>query len=163
MSLHPGTACLTKSLRFCSVDSARRVKIILSDRVGPHARNFKVDASVFELGNIDAADDVRRLIQDRTSDLCVEARIPYRSQLEVQDTLVSLSEGVFLHASLAWANFYGGVTYWSSEVVRQRLQRVKAIPNDAVSYYCALLDRIPLIPQRGHGEHSLGFSVAGVR
>ena len=56
---------------------------------------------------------------------------------------MDLSEGVFLHASLTWANFHKDVVYWSSHVVEERLEAVKKISRDAVSYYCALLERIP--------------------
>ncbi|OCL11199.1 hypothetical protein AOQ84DRAFT_437835 [Glonium stellatum] len=91
-------------------DLGQRIKLLFSDRVSPKARHFSSKALSLEMearGNV--ADDVRRFISDQVENLCNEGTIDWRYQTQIEDTLSQLSEGNFLHASLACTNFRSGV------------------------------------------------------
>jgi ankyrin repeat protein len=125
-------------------DLSQKVKLVFSDRVHPNSRGLKHTSISFEMqSRTEIADDVRRFITTQVEDLCTNGTIPWRYQTQIEETFLELSEGNFLQASLAWANFSSGVSYWSPQVINNRLESVRKISKEATAYYCSLLERIP--------------------
>ena len=126
-----------------AMDLARRVHVVFSDRIAPHARSVEFPALACELGGDDAKHDVRRYLSGQCDRFTVGKRIPTSLHLSMKTTLFDVAQGNFLHATLAWANFQKGVSFWSIRLIEDRLERVRNISRDTVSYYCSLLEKIP--------------------
>jgi hypothetical protein len=125
-------------------DLGQRIKLLFSDRVNPKARHLKPKALLLEIETRnEVADDMRRFISTQVENLCSEGTIDWRYQTQIEDTLTQLSEGNFLHAYLTWTNFRSGVSYWSPQVIKNRLESVRGISKEVTAYYCAFLERIP--------------------
>jgi hypothetical protein len=125
-------------------DLSRKVKVTFSDRVSPHSRGFKAPSGLIEMqGRKEIHEDLRCFISAKLGDLCADGTIPWRQQAQIEETLLELSEDNFLQASLAWANFSTGVSYWSLEVIKRRLDAIRGISQEAAAYYCTLLSQIP--------------------
>jgi ankyrin repeat protein len=125
-------------------DLSYKVKLCFSDRVNPYSRRFKEADLLLELqSRTEINDDIRRFISAQVEDLSMNGAIPWIHQTEIEETFIDLSEGNFLQASLAWVNFRSGVSYWSPQVIKKRLEGVRKISKEATAYYCSLLQRIP--------------------
>lgn len=125
-------------------DLGNKVKLVLSDRVSPWSRRWKEHLVTVELhSRTEVVSDVQRYISTEVENLCSSGAIPWRYQTQIEGTLIELSDGNFLQASLAWANFHTGVSYWSPQTIQKRLASVKQVSKEASAYYCNLLDRIP--------------------
>jgi hypothetical protein len=125
-------------------DILQKVKLVLSDRVRYCSRRFKHNCIEVEMqGSGETGEDVHRFITTKVEDLCTDGVIPWQHQTEIEETFIELSEGNFLQASLAWKNFFSGVSYWSPQVIKTRLEGLRKISKEATAYYCSLLERIP--------------------
>lgn len=138
------TTLLRQMKQAIDEDLGQKIKLLFSDRVNPMARHFTPKVLLLEIETRnEVADDVRRFISTQVENLCTQGKIDWRYQTQIEDTLSQLSEGNFLHASLAWTNFQSGVSYWSPQVIKNRLESVRGISKEVTAYYCALLERIP--------------------
>ncbi|KAL2070583.1 hypothetical protein VTL71DRAFT_13609 [Oculimacula yallundae] len=125
-------------------DVIHKIKLVFSDRVVPFSRRFRSRCNEIEMhGSGETGKDVHRFISTKIEDLCTDGIIPWQHQTEIEETFMELSEGNFLQASLAWKNFYSGVSYWSPRVIKTRLENIRKISKEATAYYCSLLERIP--------------------
>ncbi|KAH0543156.1 hypothetical protein FGG08_002501 [Glutinoglossum americanum] len=129
-----------------AADLVGRVKVILTDRQGPSAEYESSLALVIQTLNLDIGPvwrDVEISIRSDVQAFCVEHRFPQGLRGAIQSELISRSQGVFLLASLNWANFSDNVTYWSQEVVNRRLLDLRKLSATLESLYCSLLRKIP--------------------
>ncbi|KAM3076304.1 hypothetical protein ACMFMF_005637 [Clarireedia jacksonii] len=125
-------------------DLNRKIKIVCSDRLAFHANSLYSNYLFINMQQqLEVVDDVRRYIAAQIEDLSARGAIPWRHQTQIEESLANLSEGNFLQASLAWINFHSGVSYWSPQVIKNKLDGVKKLSKEATAYYCSLLERIP--------------------
>jgi hypothetical protein len=124
-------------------DFNRKVKIVCSDRLAAHTNLHSNHLSIDMQRQMEVVDDVRRYIAAQIEDLSARGSIPWTHQTQIEESLANLSEGNFLQASLAWMNFHSGVSYWSPQVTKNRLDGFKRLSKEATAYYCSLLECIP--------------------
>lgn len=125
-------------------DILNKVKILFSDRVTAIGRQFRSEHWALELqSGEETRNDVHRFISAQVGDWCTNGAIPWQHQTEIEETFMEISEGNFLQAALAWKTFHSGVTYWSPQVIKARLEGLRKISKEATAYYCSLLERIP--------------------
>ncbi|KAK8130582.1 hypothetical protein PG999_002962 [Apiospora kogelbergensis] len=125
-------------------DLGLKLKFMICDRNSPAGRGVRHAVSwlnIHQRNNV--SDDVRQYISSQVGDLCSSGVIPWQYQNTVEQSLVDISEGNFLQASLAWAHFHSGVSYWSPQVIRSRLEGLRRISSEAIVFFCSLLQRIP--------------------
>lgn len=138
------TELLRQCCRITEHDLGRKIKIVISDRNSPTSRDIRQQAVHIDLNNQSAiSNDVRQFISTQLEDLCSSGAIPWQYQTSIEDTLVDISEGNFLQSTLAWTHVRSGVSYWSPQVIKSKLEGLQSISKEAAAYYCSLLERIP--------------------
>lgn len=119
-----------------------RLKVLFTDRQEPR-HQFK-DVALINLENPNVQQSVRYFIHEKVQGLCGKiSGIPEKTQKGIEQEIAMMADGVFLHASLAWANFSQGVTDWSPRMIKVRLAELRKLPSNIESYYCGLLRQIP--------------------
>lgn len=120
-----------------------RLKVLFTDRQEPR-HQFK-DVALINLENPDVQQNVRYFIHEKVQRFCEKIPgIPEKTQKGIEQEISMMADGVFLHASLAWANFSQGVTDWSPRMIKIRLAELQKLPSNIESYYCGLLRKIPV-------------------
>ncbi len=76
-------------------------------------------------------------------ELSEEVPIETKYKNAIEDEIVMMANGTFLHASLAFANFTLGVTDWTPRVIKSRLNDLQKLPASLEAYYAGLLRHIP--------------------
>lgn len=132
--------------RILENDTVGRLKILFTDRQAPkyHFSN----QTTLELGASESQDDVRTYIRQSIVELSNEVPIEPKFKAAIEDEIVMMANGTFLHASLAFANFTRGVTDWTPRVIKTRLNNLKKLPASLEAYYAGLLRHIPSDFQR---------------
>lgn len=119
-----------------------RLKVLFTDRQEPR-HQFK-DVALINLENPDVQQNVRYFIHEKVQRFCEKnPGIPEKTQKGIEQEISMRADGVFLHASLAWANFSQGVTDWTPRLIKIRLAELQKLPSNIESYYCGLLRKIP--------------------
>ena len=127
--------------RISESDTVGRLKIFFTDRQTPRYQ-FSNQATL-ELGASESQDDVRTYIRQRILELSNEVPIEAKFKAAIEDEIAMMANGTFLHASLAFANFTRGVTVWTPNVIRSRLNDLQKLPASLEAYYAGLLRHIP--------------------
>ncbi|KAI0543731.1 hypothetical protein F4679DRAFT_577412 [Xylaria curta] len=141
---HSRSNILRRIQLLASQDLGEKLKFIICDRSGPSGRGITRRVSWLQIHQQDKlAEDVRHFINTQLEELCSRGIIPWQYQNLIEESLVEISEGNFLQASLAWSHFRAGVTYWSPQVVKSRLEGLRRLSGEAKEFYCSLLERIP--------------------
>lgn len=132
--------------RILESDTVGRLKIVFTDRQ-KSKHHFSNQANL-ELGASDSQDDVRTYIRQSITAFSNEVTIEPKYKTAIEDEIVMMANGTFLHASLAFANFTRGVTDWTPRVIKTRLGDLKKLPASLEAYYAGLLRHIPADLQR---------------
>ncbi|MCJ1270553.1 hypothetical protein MMC22_010450 [Lobaria immixta] len=128
--------------RIIDEDLNGRLKVLFTDRQEPR-HQFK-DVALISLENEDVQQNVQYFIHQKVQRFCEKIPgIPEKTQKGIEQEISMMADGVFLHASLAWANFSQGVTDWSPRMIKIRLAELQKLPSNIESYYCGLLRKIP--------------------
>ena len=127
--------------RISESDTVGRLKILFTDRQTPWYQ-FS-NQTTLKLGASESQDDVRTYIRQKIVELSNEVPIEARFKSAIEDEISMMANGTFLHASLAFANFTQGVTDWTPNVVRSRLNDLQKLPASLEAYYAGLLRHIP--------------------
>jgi ankyrin repeat protein len=127
-----------------SEDLGRKLKFIICDRSSPSARGMLSSVVWIDIRQQDlVCEDIRHFINAKLGDLCSIGTIPWQYQNSIEESLLEISEGNFLQASLAWSHFTIGVSYWSAQVIKSRLEGLRRLSGEARAFYCSLLQKIP--------------------
>ncbi|TRX91012.1 hypothetical protein FHL15_007994 [Xylaria flabelliformis] len=141
---HSRSNILRRIQLLASQDLGEKLKFIICDRSGPSGRGITRRVSWLQIHQQDKlAEDVRHFVNTQLEELCSRGIIPWQYQNRIEESLVEISEGNFLQASLAWSHFRAGVTYWSPQVLKSRLEGLRRLSGEAKEFYCSLLERIP--------------------
>lgn len=125
-------------------DVGNKLKVLFSSRMKftePSIRSYTLSMQL--QGRKSISEDIHRFVSAQVGDLCSEGHIPWRYQTQIEDALLSASGSNFLQIRLAWKAFASGVTYWSPQVIKNRLDAIKKITAEAEAYYCSLLAKVP--------------------
>ncbi|RKL37927.1 hypothetical protein BFJ72_g7387 [Fusarium proliferatum] len=136
---------LVQRLRYLvSNDLGQKLKFIICDRSSPNARGILQSVTWLDIRRQDMVfEDIRQFINARLGDLCSSGAIPWQYQNLIEESLLEVSEGNFLQVALAWSHFTAGVSYWSAQVIKSRLEGLRRLSGEARAFYCSLLQKIP--------------------
>ncbi|KAF4343770.1 ankyrin repeat [Fusarium beomiforme] len=127
-----------------SDDLGRKLKFIICDRSSPNARGLLCSVAWLDIRRQDLVfEDIRHFINSKLGDLCSSGDIPWQYQNFIEESFLEISEGNFLQVSLAWSHFTAGVSYWSAQVIKSRLEGLRRLSGEAKASYCSLLQKIP--------------------
>ncbi|PNP78957.1 hypothetical protein FNYG_07822 [Fusarium nygamai] len=127
-----------------SDDLGQKLKFIICDRSSPNARGVLHSVAWLDIRRQDMVfEDIRQFINAKLGDLCSSGAIPWQYQNLIEESLLEISEGNFLQAALAWSHFTAGVSYWSAQVIKSRLEGLRKLSGEAKAFYCSLLQKIP--------------------
>ncbi|KAF5684755.1 hypothetical protein FDENT_6558 [Fusarium denticulatum] len=127
-----------------SDDLGQKLKFIICDRSSPNARGVLHSVAWLDIRRQDMVfEDIRQFINAKLGDLCSSGAIPWQYQNLIEESLLEISEGNFLQVSLAWSHFTAGVSYWSAQVIKSRLEGLRKLSGKARAFYCSLLQKIP--------------------
>lgn len=132
--------------RILGSDTVGRLKILFTDR--QKSKHHFPNQAILELGASDSQDDVRTYIRHCVTALSDEVTIEPKYKTAIEDEIVMMANGTFLHASLAFANFTRGVTDWTPRLIKTRLKDLQKLPASLEAYYAGLLRHIPADFQR---------------
>ncbi|KAF4434806.1 hypothetical protein F53441_13645 [Fusarium austroafricanum] len=127
-----------------SDDLGQKLKFIICDRSSPNARGVLHSVAWLDIRRQDLVfEDIRHFINAKLGDLCSSGAIPWQYQNIIEESLLEISEGNFLQVALAWSHFTAGVSYWSAQVIKSRLEGLRRLSGEAKAFYCSLLQKIP--------------------
>ncbi|KAF5566225.1 ankyrin repeat [Fusarium phyllophilum] len=127
-----------------SDDLGQKLKFIICDRSSPNARGVLHSVAWLDIRRQDMVfEDIRQFINARLEDFCSSGAIPWQYQNLIEESLLEISEGNFLQVALAWSHFTAGVSYWSAQVIKSRLEGLRKLSGEAKAFYCSLLQKIP--------------------
>ena len=153
------SALLCRIQHLIAQDLGGKLKFALCDRNKPPGGGAVAGSNAISwleiTGRDKVADDVRHFINEKLEDLCSRSEISWQYQNMIEESLMEASEGNFLQATLAWNHFKGGVSYWSPQVIKSRLDGLRSLSGEAKAFYCSLLARIP---EDSHLLAKIGFT-----
>ncbi|KAF5548860.1 ankyrin repeat [Fusarium mexicanum] len=127
-----------------SDDLGQKLKFIICDRSSPNARGVLHSVTWLDIRRQDMVfEDIRQFINAKLGDLCSSGAIPWQYQNLIEESLLEISEGNFLQVALAWSHFTAGVSYWSAQVIKTRLEGLRKLSGEAKAFYCSLIQKIP--------------------
>lgn len=137
---------LDRLQRLLNLDSSGRLRVLISHREKPPSEfSYNNDVVVVNVDNTSTQDNVRDFIRVQIRRHLEKFRIPASRGQDVEERIVEISQGNFLHAKLAWERFSKGLSDWSRGQIEDGLQRLGTMSNDLVEMYCKLLAKIPNI------------------
>ncbi|VTT69035.1 unnamed protein product [Fusarium fujikuroi] len=138
------TALVQRLRHLVSNDLGQKLKFIICDRSSPNTRGILQSVTWLDIRRQDMVfEDIRQFINARLGDLCSSGAIPWQYQNLIEESLLEVSEGNFLQVALAWSHFTAGVSYWSAQVIKSRLEGLRRLSGEARAFYCSLLQKIP--------------------
>jgi len=93
--------------------------------------------------NPSARQDVEVFIRSAINTLSEEVSMTSKTRRELEEKMIKISAGTFLHASLAWATFAGSTKHWTPQRVQREVNALSTSCLGLESFYCGLLRRIP--------------------
>ncbi|KAJ4423231.1 hypothetical protein N0V82_002092 [Gnomoniopsis sp. IMI 355080] len=67
---------------------------------------------------------------------------PEQTKVTIEEKIMDVSQGNYLHATLAWQHFAQGVQTWNRSAISSGLRRLDGLSLDLISFYCRLLSGI---------------------
>ena len=133
--------------RVITGDLVGRVKLMLSSRshVQEESRFYNVLGPLqIDMNSAKGVHhDVRKFLQSQVDTFSSRVRINVGYRQKLEEELIRVAAGTFLHASLAWATFNKGFSSEDPRTFMQNLQDLQQMPTDLESFYCGLLSSIP--------------------
>lgn len=100
------------------------------------------DIARINVNNETTRSSVRGLIQSMVHSNLVKSSCPEHTKAHIEEKLFGLSQGNYLHATLAWQRFAQGVQHWTHSEISLGLRRLDDPSAGLISSYCRLLNGI---------------------
>ncbi|KAE9571901.1 hypothetical protein CGMCC3_g12123 [Colletotrichum fructicola] len=137
------TTILDRIKHLITQDLSGRVKMILSHREMPQNEFLEMDVATINVDNDLNWQSVRSFVRRQIRRCGQKSHISANTRDVVENKIMEISRGNFLHARLAWDQFFEGMTSWSRYQMHKSLDQLSAISNGLSSAYCKLLSSIP--------------------
>ncbi|KAF4856195.1 putative ankyrin repeat protein [Colletotrichum siamense] len=124
-------------------DLSGRVKLILSHREMPQNEFLETDLAIIDADNDSNWQNVQAFVSRQIRRRATKSQISDSTKHTVENKIMEISRGNFLHARLAWDQFSKGVTNWSRHQISKSLDQLSTISHGLVAAYCNLLSGIP--------------------
>ncbi|KAF0323150.1 hypothetical protein GQ607_009694 [Colletotrichum asianum] len=150
------TTILDRLKHLITQDLSERIEMILSHREMPQNEFLEMDVATINVDNDLNWQSVRSFVRRQIRRCGQKSHISASTRDVVENKIMEISRGNFLHARLAWDQFFEGMTSWSRHQMHKSLDQLSAISNGLSSAYCKLLSSIP----RAHrGKAKASFAI----
>lgn len=139
-----GSVSIIDRLRtLLAVDLHGRVKLLVTHR----EKQVPDIAIEDEISRINVTNEltqsrVQAFIQSTVRSNLDKLSCPEHVQVAIEEKLIGLSQGNYLHATLAWQRFAQGVQHWTHREISLGLRRLEDPSVGLISSYCRLLNGI---------------------
>ncbi|KAK1762095.1 ankyrin repeat protein [Phialemonium atrogriseum] len=137
------TTIIERLEKLTSLDSSGRVRIILSNREKRSYEFADANLAMIDVNNGTTQQNVQEYVCACVRKSLARSYISSSVAADIEDKIIEISRGNFLHARLAWEQFSRGVSQWSREQIQDSLSRLSKASEDFVAVYCRLLRSIP--------------------
>jgi ankyrin repeat protein len=119
----------------------RKIKIVVTSRPDECIDKLLNKINPVKL-EISSNDGVASFIRNEVLAFGERYQFPDRISQQIITEIVNKADGMFLWASLAWANFQEGVTFWSTRTIDTQLEALQKQPRGLESLYSSILSKI---------------------
>ncbi|OHF02533.1 hypothetical protein CORC01_02228 [Colletotrichum orchidophilum] len=124
-------------------DLSGRVKLMLSDRKMPQNEFMETAIAIIDVDNDSNRQSVKSFVGGQIRKHLQRSYISVSTGEVVENKIMEISRGNFLHARLAWDQLSEGITEWSRDQIYKSLDQLTTISRGLVAAYCKLLSSIP--------------------
>lgn len=126
-----------------ALDSSGRFRIMISHREKPSYEFTSADVAVINVDNDFTQRNVQEYISSHVRKSLARSHISPDVAANIEQKMMEVSGGNFLHAKLAWEQFSKGISQWSRGQIQDGLLRLDTASQDLAVVYCRLLRSIP--------------------